>query len=300
MKKNKINLMLQVVLGGIAVVYVLAFLKIIMFKNGFSMELRDLQLQPFQFLKSFGAEGVSKDVWLKNVAGNIAMFIPLSILIPCFFRKVTFGKMVLIGGGISLAVEVIQYLVGFGCTDIDDFILNTTGTLIGAVLYFGFFAKARKWNLLVSALFLAVFGCCGVLSLWLYEPSMLPMQIEYNNEEVLGGVEKESFDIEAVCTDVDDTTMYLRENSASKNDKECTRVDVKSYPLAKDATMIIEEKSYTYSPNGNIQKMMVSYSKADLKAVKDILKESEDGKFISIWLNDAGECERAIFSVYAN
>ncbi len=298
MKKSKTNLLLQVVLGGIAFIYALAFLKIIILKNGWSTDLRYLQLVPFQFIRDFGAEGAMIDVWIKNVAGNIAMFVPLSILIPCFFKKITFGKTVLLGAGISLGVEVLQYIVGVGCTDIDDLILNTLGALLGAVLYFGLFHKAKKWSLLVSALFLSVFGCCGVLALWLYQPNMVPMQIVYNNEEVLGETTRDSFDVDAVCTGLDDTTIYLSEGSVIKNDTEGTPVGVKSYPLAKDATIICEEKSYTYSPNGNIQKMDISYVKADVQSVQNNLTESEDGEFISIWLNDAGECEKVIFTVY--
>ena len=42
-------------------------------------------------------------------------------------------SIVLIGAAVSIAIEALQFAFDVGVTEIDDVILNTAGTLIGAV-----------------------------------------------------------------------------------------------------------------------------------------------------------------------
>ncbi len=77
------------------------------------------------------------DGWKRNIFGNIAMFIPVGICWPlCFKQLDSIGKAVLAGSGYSLLIELSQLLFYERGSDIDDLILNTTGVLIGAVVYF--------------------------------------------------------------------------------------------------------------------------------------------------------------------
>ena len=73
---------------------------------------------------------------LLNLIGNTAMFLPLGIVWPGVFKKLsTHGKVILAGVGVSLTIEVLQ-LPFFGrSTDIDDLILNTLGFLMGYGMY---------------------------------------------------------------------------------------------------------------------------------------------------------------------
>lgn len=78
------------------------------------------------------------DGWQLNIIGNITMFIPVGLVWPFCFKKIdTIGKTVLAGGGFTLCIEISQLLLYERCSDIDDLILNTTGVLIGAMIYFG-------------------------------------------------------------------------------------------------------------------------------------------------------------------
>ena len=77
------------------------------------------------------------DGWLINIIGNITMFIPVGLVWPFCFKKLdTIGKTVLVGAGFSLFIEITQLPFYDRCSDIDDLILNTTGILIGALIYF--------------------------------------------------------------------------------------------------------------------------------------------------------------------
>ena len=74
--------------------------------------------------------------WLYNFLGNIILYTPLGILLPLFFTKVVGYRYVfLISLFISLIIETFQYLTSFGVFDIDDIILNITGSLIGYFIF---------------------------------------------------------------------------------------------------------------------------------------------------------------------
>lgn len=78
------------------------------------------------------------DGWLINIIGNVAMFIPVGLVWPFCFRKLdTLGKTVLAGAGFPLFIEIIQLPFYDRCSDIDDLLLNTTGIVLGALIYFG-------------------------------------------------------------------------------------------------------------------------------------------------------------------
>ena len=90
-----------------------------------------LSLKPFTFAWE------RYDGWQINVIGNIAMFIPVGIVWPVCFKKLNnFGKTVLAGAAYSFLIEMSQLLFYDRGTDIDDLILNTTGVVIGALIYF--------------------------------------------------------------------------------------------------------------------------------------------------------------------
>ncbi len=78
------------------------------------------------------------DGWQMNIIGNISMFIPVGIVWPVCFKELdNVRKTVLAGCGFTLLIEITQLLFYERCSDIDDAILNTTGVLIGALIYFG-------------------------------------------------------------------------------------------------------------------------------------------------------------------
>ena len=77
------------------------------------------------------------DGWLINIIGNVTMFIPVGLAWPFCFKKLdTLGKTILAGAGFSLFIEITQLPFFDRCSDVDDLILNTTGILIGALIYF--------------------------------------------------------------------------------------------------------------------------------------------------------------------
>ena len=75
--------------------------------------------------------------------GNLVWFVPLGVLLPVLTkaRKAT----ILWGLGLSLYIEVSQYVFGTGVSEVEDLILNTAGTGIGYLIYIGA-KKLVRWK----------------------------------------------------------------------------------------------------------------------------------------------------------
>ncbi|MCI8558549.1 MAG: VanZ family protein [Lachnospiraceae bacterium] len=73
---------------------------------------------------------------LINVAGNVAVFIPLGFALPVLFERIhSFGQVLILSFSISLLAETMQLVLRVGCFDVDDLLLNTIGGCIGYVIY---------------------------------------------------------------------------------------------------------------------------------------------------------------------
>lgn len=73
---------------------------------------------------------------LKNVAGNVALFVPLGLLLPILLQgRFRLLKTIASGFLFSLFIELIQYFFAARIFDIDDLLLNTIGAATGAVVF---------------------------------------------------------------------------------------------------------------------------------------------------------------------
>ena len=73
------------------------------------------------------------EYFLINFLGNIILFMPFGFIIPLLWN-VSNKKVIVIGTCISFFIEIIQLLLARG-TDVDDLILNTSGVILGLLLY---------------------------------------------------------------------------------------------------------------------------------------------------------------------
>ena len=81
-----------------------------------------------------------------NLMGNVIPFIPFGVLLPMISEKAnSFIRVLFIGMGFVLFVEVFQFFTRLGSFDVDDVILNMFGILIGyLIVWFGSTIKDRK------------------------------------------------------------------------------------------------------------------------------------------------------------
>lgn len=81
---------------------------------------------------------------IKNLAGNKIAFLPMGLYLPFFLRKLTkFPAFAIAITVMILSVEIVQVITRRGSLDIDDFILN----FIGAVMGFGIWKTANVLKL---------------------------------------------------------------------------------------------------------------------------------------------------------
>ena len=67
-----------------------------------------------------------------NLLGNLALFVPMGMALPCLFKKLNrFWKVVLWVLGMVVVVEIAQGFLRVGSIDIDDVIFNVGGAMIG-------------------------------------------------------------------------------------------------------------------------------------------------------------------------
>lgn len=71
---------------------------------------------------------------------NVMVFVPAGILLVCAFRSVTWWKALLIGCGISVSIEALQFFFHRGFAETDDVMHNTLGCVIG----YGLFVLAKQ------------------------------------------------------------------------------------------------------------------------------------------------------------
>ena len=74
--------------------------------------------------------------FLKNVVGNIVIFIPWGFFIPFYFKNLRTSKPFVIITLIALLlIESVQLFTMLGIFDIEDIILNLVGAYIGFLCY---------------------------------------------------------------------------------------------------------------------------------------------------------------------
>lgn len=101
----------------------------------------NININPFDLVQMTKTAGIK--ITLKNVVGNVVLFVPLGIFVSILFRhrQLNYISVSLIGAALSLMIELLQFLeMIFGLTygriaDINDILLNTCGILIGKYIY---------------------------------------------------------------------------------------------------------------------------------------------------------------------
>jgi glycopeptide antibiotics resistance protein len=83
----------------------------------------------------------SLTIAIKQIGGNILLFMPLGFALPILFPVIKKGKVILTGFLVSLTIELVQAIAGvflgynYRSFDVDDLIMNTLGTVIGLLVF---------------------------------------------------------------------------------------------------------------------------------------------------------------------
>jgi glycopeptide antibiotics resistance protein len=155
------------------IIYLIAICWILLFKLGvrFSyMGKRRVNLIPFVDLSILNPENVL----------NVLIFVPLGIYLGVLFARWVLAKKLFFFFLLSLIIEGLQYVFGAGAFDVTDIITNTSGGIIGLIL---FKAIERGANSSVKAQkFINIIAATGtalmILLLVLLKLNMLPIRYQ--------------------------------------------------------------------------------------------------------------------------
>ncbi len=85
---------------------------------------------PFWSYWDYGKDSYFLEMFGENIL-NVLLFMPVGFLAGCSFRRITFKKALLLGGGLSVFIEVLQFILKKGFCETDDVIHNVLGCMIG-------------------------------------------------------------------------------------------------------------------------------------------------------------------------
>lgn len=115
-------------LSFVFIIYVLCLFYVVTFQDvGWSKS----NFIPFKEMFRYN---IGSKLFIKNVIGNIIMFIPYGFFVSYFLNLKKTKSMTLMALLVSLSIEFTQLVIG-RVFDIDDIILNTIGGIIGFYLY---------------------------------------------------------------------------------------------------------------------------------------------------------------------
>lgn len=98
-----------------------------------------------KYIQAFINNSMNKSIIIENLLGNLFLFSPMGILLPCLFQKLyKFKNFLITIIVIVVSVEVFQLVTRTGSCDIDDILLN----LSGAILFYGLWSINTTQKLL--------------------------------------------------------------------------------------------------------------------------------------------------------
>ena len=93
-----------------------------------------------------------------NLGGNIALLIPLGLLLPFVWPTVTRKQMLVLAVAAGLTIETLQTVLHVGIFDIDDVILNAFGVMLGywAFCILAQWVRARSYKKIFVTAIIAI------------------------------------------------------------------------------------------------------------------------------------------------
>lgn len=151
------------------IVYFCILIWILLFKMSFSFDelykSRSINIIPFS-----GSVIVNGKFYINEIINNILVFIPVGTYTCMLKQEWSILKKVSVAFFISLAIEVLQFILSIGATDITDLIGNTIGGIIGIGIFYLFtkIFKNKAINILNILASIATVVLVGLLSILLF------------------------------------------------------------------------------------------------------------------------------------
>jgi len=174
--------------------YLILLLKITVFRK-MTHGVQSVNLIPFATITEYFQFIISGNriIGIINVFGNILAFLPFGYLTAFVFPKMRKSSRILVLTAVfSIVIEVFQFILACGSSDIDDVILNALGGVMGYWVYVAMskLLRPKKYAIYVSALMI-ISLCIGFYSFNNYSyslpsPGNLHAFAESHNDTYIG------------------------------------------------------------------------------------------------------------------
>ena len=122
------------VLLAVFSLYMLALLYITVVRPGIYYSERQLNLALFtSLIDTYRNAALGDFLWL--FLGNIGWFVPFGFLLPMLRERKSLVATTALGFALSFFIETVQFVFHKGVAELDDLILNTSGVVLGYLLY---------------------------------------------------------------------------------------------------------------------------------------------------------------------
>lgn len=95
---------------------------------------RGYNLIPFWSYWDYGEQSYFMEMFGEIIL-NVLLFVPIGFLAGCGLERMTFKKVLFLGGGLSVFIELLQFIFKKGFCETDDVIHNVLGCMIGYGLW---------------------------------------------------------------------------------------------------------------------------------------------------------------------
>lgn len=140
--------------------YFLALVWIILFKMQMPFSqtghIRSVNLIPFA-----GSVEVNGRIYLQEIVDNVLIFIPFGVFSCMLGRPGAWLLKAAPSFFTSLVLEILQYVLAVGATDITDLLGNTAGGMIGVGIFY-IFSKVCKEKAVLVLNVIALVGAAGM------------------------------------------------------------------------------------------------------------------------------------------
>ena len=150
MKEKNVTKLTITLLG----IYIILIIWIILFKMQFNMSflpyIRSINLIPFS-----ASVITNGQINISEIINNLIIFIPVGAYIQMLWKDKKIYKKILIPFTISLILEILQFVLHVGATDITDILMNTLGGFIGILfvqLLYKIFKNEKKVDKVLNVL----------------------------------------------------------------------------------------------------------------------------------------------------
>ncbi|MBB6691349.1 VanZ family protein [Cohnella xylanilytica] len=276
--------------------YVCVALNIILFKTipltslfaDRFFDLRSINLVPLRTIIGYLQEPVDIEKALVNIGGNIGIFVPLGLFVFYIGGPKSFGRQISFLFLTTLFLEVAQYALALGSSDVDDILLNAAGGAIGIRIGQAMKRTFEDPNrlLLAHVVFLCAAGLAGIAAIAQVDGRLLPFSASRTvfieeNPEIMGDLREAEADMVGRLLSIDEDALILQTSSKMRTGRNSSIAGEERVTVALDASAKMVIRRVRSEKN----RVVSHYEEGSLPKLQALMNGKESAPAVRVWLS---------------